>query len=169
MHARFDLLRGRRQDMTKQEFLDSLRVALTGRVSASQVEENIRYYEDYINTRVRMNLSETEVIAELGDPRLLARSISDASKRAERGSGEGGDGCDSQGSYGYNGYGGYADGDGMQHKRRLFHMPLWLVLVLAFVVLILIFGAAFSILSYLAPVLIPVLLIVFVVRWIRSS
>lgn len=156
--------------MTKQEFLDSLRVALASRVSASQVEENIRYYEDYINTQMRMNRSEAEVIAELGDPRLLARSISDANKRAERSGGEGGEGYDNQSGYGsYAGYGGYADGDGMQHKRRLFHMPLWLVLVLAFVVLILIFGAAFSILSYLAPVLIPVLLIVFVVRWIRSS
>ena len=76
--------------MTKQEFLDSLRMALASRVSASQVEENIRYYEDYINTQMRMNRSEAEVIAELGDPRLLARSISDANKRAERSGGEGG-------------------------------------------------------------------------------
>ena len=156
--------------MTKQEFLDSLRMALTGRVSASQVEENIRYYEDYINTQMRMNRSEAEVIAELGDPRLLARSISDANKRAERSGGEGGEGYDNQSGYGsYAGYGGYADGDDMQHKKRLFHMPLWLVLFLVFAVLILVLGAAFSILSYLTPILIPVLLVVLMVRWIRST
>lgn len=153
--------------MTKQEFLDGLRMALASRVNASQVEENIRYYEDYINTQVRMNRSEADVIAELGDPRLLARSISDANKRAERGGADGGESYDSQGGYGD--YTGYANGNGMRRKKHLFHMPLWLVLFLVFAVLILILGAAFSILSYLMPVLLPALLIVLVVRWIRST
>ena len=39
--------------MTKQEFLEKLRVALSGRVASSLIMENLRYYEDYINTEIR--------------------------------------------------------------------------------------------------------------------
>ena len=68
--------------MTKQEFLEQLRKALGSRVSSSVVNENISYYEEYIATHVRAGKTEESVIAGLGDPRLLARSIADADKRA---------------------------------------------------------------------------------------
>ena len=61
--------------MTKQEFLDGLGAALAGRISASLISENINYYEDYINTQVRMGRIEGEVVQSLGDPRLIAKSI----------------------------------------------------------------------------------------------
>lgn len=61
--------------MTKQEFLDRLRRCLHGKVSPGQVVENLQFYEDYINTEVRKGASEAEVMARLGDPRLLARTI----------------------------------------------------------------------------------------------
>lgn len=43
--------------MNRQEFVDRLKVSLSGKVSPGQVEENARYYEDYINTRIRLGLS----------------------------------------------------------------------------------------------------------------
>ena len=61
--------------MTKQEFLEKLRLALTGNVPGSVVSENLQYYEDYINTEIRKGKSEEEVLAALGDPRLIARTI----------------------------------------------------------------------------------------------
>ena len=61
--------------MTKQEFLDRLRMSLHGKISPGQVVENLQYYEDYINTEVRKGTAEEEVLARLGDPRLLARTI----------------------------------------------------------------------------------------------
>lgn len=64
--------------MTKQEFLDRLRRSLHGKVSPGQVAENLQFYEDYINTEVRKGASEAEVLAGLGDPRLLARTIVEA-------------------------------------------------------------------------------------------
>ena len=61
--------------MTKNEFLDKLRAALTGKVSAALVEENMTYYKEYIESQVRMGKSEQEVMEILGDPRLIARTI----------------------------------------------------------------------------------------------
>ena len=61
--------------MTKQEFLEKLRLALNGKVAGNVVTENLQYYEDYINTEIRKGRSEEEVLASLGDPRLIARTI----------------------------------------------------------------------------------------------
>ncbi len=61
--------------MNKQEFVDRLRVSLSGKIPPGQVEENARYYEDYINTQIRLGETEESVLDGLGDPRLIARSI----------------------------------------------------------------------------------------------
>ena len=65
--------------MTKQEFLDGLQNALVGEVPSAVVNDNLRYYEEYIVTQIRMGKSEEEVMEMLGDPRLIARTIIDTS------------------------------------------------------------------------------------------
>ena len=142
--------------MTKQEFLESLRTALTGRVSPSAVEENIRYYTDYINTQIRMGKSEEQVISELGDPRLLARSIADADKRAGRSHvDEGAQTGSRQNTVAGSGYG---------MGGRTYRMPVWVVLLLIGLIFILVLGIVFSVLSFLAPLILPIILIVLVFR-----
>ena len=64
--------------MSREEFLTELRKALQGRVSQQTVNDNLRYYEEYILTESHKGKTEAEVIAELGNPRLLAKSIIDA-------------------------------------------------------------------------------------------
>ncbi|RHV57957.1 DUF1700 domain-containing protein [Roseburia sp. OM04-10AA] len=64
--------------MSREEFLTELRKALQGRVSQQAVNDNLRYYEEYILTESHKGKTEAEVIAELGNPRLLAKSIIDA-------------------------------------------------------------------------------------------
>lgn len=61
--------------MTKQEFLSELREALEGNIPLDNVEENIRFYDNYFQESSR---SEREVCEELGDPRLIARTIMDS-------------------------------------------------------------------------------------------
>ena len=61
--------------MSKQEFIEKLRMALSCKISAKLVEENISYYEEYINSQIRMGALEENVLIELGDPRLIAKSI----------------------------------------------------------------------------------------------
>ena len=68
--------------MDRVTFINELRAALASRVNPQVVTENINYYEEYINTEVRKGRNEDEVITGLGDPRLLARNIADAEKRA---------------------------------------------------------------------------------------
>ena len=63
--------------MTKQEFIDRLRAALNGRVAEHVLSDTIRYYDDYIDTEMHGGKSEEEVMASLGDPRLLAKTIAE--------------------------------------------------------------------------------------------
>ena len=46
--------------MKKREFLDRLKAALMNRINSQAVVENVNYYEDYINTQVRMGMKEEE-------------------------------------------------------------------------------------------------------------
>ena len=61
--------------MSKQEFLDTLRRALARELSESEVADNINYYWNYIEQQVASGKSEEQVLSELGDPRLIARTI----------------------------------------------------------------------------------------------
>ena len=68
--------------MDRIEFIEKLQRALAGGVNSSQVAENVRYYQEYIDVEMRKGRSEEEVLTSLGDPRLLAKSIIEANKRA---------------------------------------------------------------------------------------
>lgn len=65
--------------MTAENFLSELKNALDGSISPSSVNENIRYYEEYIDTEKMKGRTEEEIMGELGDPRLIARTIIDTS------------------------------------------------------------------------------------------
>ena len=61
--------------MTKRQFMEELRSSLEGMVSQAVIQENMNYYEDYINEQIRNGKNEQDVLNELGSPRLIARSI----------------------------------------------------------------------------------------------
>lgn len=63
--------------MNRTEFLDTLRCQLTGQMHEGKVAAHVRYYEDYIQSQVRSGRNEQDVLAELGDPRLIARTLLD--------------------------------------------------------------------------------------------
>ena len=70
--------------MDKQEFLSTLRGALVGRLPQQRIEEHIRYYEDYIDIRLRSGDSPEELAERLGDPRLLAKGSTRFSRASLR-------------------------------------------------------------------------------------
>lgn len=130
--------------MTKQEFIEKLRLALNGKVPGSVVTENLQYYEDYINTEIRKGKSEQEVLGALGDPRLIARTIIATCARAETaGSGE------------YRDYGRTEEPQGRPRRR----MPAWVWLVLLLLIVALLISAAVTLLSFLWPILVPMIII----------
>ena len=66
--------------MSKKEFLTLLRNSLEGYIPQDEVEENIAYYQTYFQESEE---SEKTLIEELGDPRLIARTIIDAYKASK--------------------------------------------------------------------------------------
>lgn len=65
--------------MNELEFIRLLKETLDGQVPPSVIRENIRYYEEYISEQKSNGRSAAEVLEELGDPRLIARTIVEAS------------------------------------------------------------------------------------------
>lgn len=63
--------------MTRREFLAKLKEALENDLSGKIVQDNLDYYSNYIIEETRKGRQEKEVIAELGDPWVIARSIID--------------------------------------------------------------------------------------------
>ncbi len=63
--------------MDRETFLRELRIALQGQISQVKVNENLAYYENYIMEQSRKGRTEEQVIEELGNPRLIAKTIID--------------------------------------------------------------------------------------------
>ncbi len=150
--------------MDKQEFLEKLRLALSGKVAPGVVSENLTYYENYINTELRKGKSEREVLDALGDPRLIARTIVETSGRAASAEGSG----FSEGGA-YQGTGTYGDGrEGWTSGNKMFRVSGWMVLLLVLIVVVVVLGLVFSVLRYLMPVLLPILAVAFLVKLFRD-
>lgn len=64
-----------RISVNRAEFLPILRESLEGNMPKEDVEANLRYYRDYF---AQSEHSDKEVCEELGDPRLIAKSLIDA-------------------------------------------------------------------------------------------
>ena len=115
--------------MTRFEFTESLRKALSGRVNHRVVNENVAYYEHYIDAEIKKGRSEEDVLGGLGDPRLLAKTIVDTTGESDRVYADEGESKD--------------PASGGTLFGRIFRLPAWLVLlvlVLLFILIIKIVG-----------------------------
>lgn len=65
--------------MTKKEFLQILYESLEGEIPEHEIRNNLDYYEEYIKTQAA-NSSEEDVIVQLGNPQMIAKSIIEAFK-----------------------------------------------------------------------------------------
>lgn len=148
--------------MDRTEFMEKLQRSLAGGVNSSRVAENVQYYREYIDVEIRKGRSEKEVLEGLGDPRLLAKSIIEANKRA--GISEGTNRTYDEETVDER-YGAQekSEGDGTVH------MPGWLVALIAVVIFLLIIGVVFSVVSFLAPIIIPVLLVILMVNYFKGK
>lgn len=62
----------------KKTIYGGIKIFLRGNGITGRIQENMNYYEDYINEQIRNGKNEQDVLNELGSPRLIARSIIDA-------------------------------------------------------------------------------------------
>lgn len=147
--------------MTRYEFLTKLREALIIELGDQEVEAQVEYYNSYIMDEVSRGRSEEEVLEELGDPWVIARSIIELGDTS---------------SGGGNVYSSCTDhGDGQRYEQQremnryhVHNFTGWqavLVILGVIGVLVLVLAVVGGILSLLAPVLVPVLVIVIILRW----
>lgn len=143
--------------MTKQEFLIDLQKALTNRLNSATVNDHVNYYREYIEVEIRKGREETEVIEELGDPRLIAKSILTAAAAEAEDAENTARGEDTAG------------GDGKSAQHILAKIPLWLWIVIIFLIVVIAGVLLTSVVWKLLPVLFPVLLVVFIVKWWNNN
>lgn len=63
--------------MNKKEFLDILYEQLSGQMLEGNVAAHVQYYRNYIEEEQRKGRSEDDILNELGDPHLIARTLLD--------------------------------------------------------------------------------------------
>lgn len=132
--------------MNKQEFIEQLRRNLSSINDYTFVNDTIAYYENYIESQMRMGESEEEVMRKLGDPRLIAKSI----KATQA------DDLDGESTNAYGGYQQEASSKKSSHtllniNGRQIHMPVWLLKILTIIIVVVVLFLVFTILRWLAP------------------
>ena len=152
--------------MSKNEFIQGLEAALSGNVPPETVRENLIYYRDYIRTELEKGRTEQDIMDELGDPRLIARTIMDTTPGAEEGAFE---------PYHFRGFfgegsqtGSYSQGSGSRGHVHYYDLNKWYWKLLAVVVVVLFLMLLFTLitgfLSLVIPML-PVLGLIAVIMW----
>lgn len=145
--------------MNRYEFIEKLRAALTGKTTQSVINENVRYYEEYLDTEIRKGKSEEEVVAGLGDPRLLAKTIIEAGKRA------------GQSAYSFQAVDDVVDFSEKDEGERTiringkqYRMPVWGVILAVLIAVVAVVAVVGVMLSLLLPIVLPLLLLFMAVQ-----
>jgi len=148
--------------MTKQDFLESLRRTLNGNMSPVTVDEHIRFYDGYIISEAAKGKSETEIIAGLGDPRILARTLIDAAERA------GDSYAQRAGESASEEYQTRSSAENTGYLKKV-QMPGWLIVLLIIIAALFAVRIIGTIIFALLPYLIPVVIVVYVIKLIRRE
>ena len=150
--------------MRKEEFLEKLRARLSQTMSQQEVAAQICYYENYIQEQMQNGRSEEEVLAELGDPLLIAKTLMDVQETQEE--------------YGRSETNIYEERGGQESddaQRELHRMEIktrggcLLAAVIFVVVVAMILWAAGTVLIHLLPILIPVMVVLLVVAYFKQK
>lgn len=153
--------------MNKKEFLDTLYNQLYGQMAEGAIAAHVQYYRNYIDDAVNQGRTEEEVLNELGDPRLIARTLLDTDSTASGNP-------QTTGSYSEpytdNSYNDDSRSGSKKVKSRSFHIDLstWYgklaVILIAAVVIILLC----TVLSVLIPVMIIFGIVCFIISKLRN-
>ena len=139
--------------MTKELFIDSLRRALYGKIDDRTLADHMRYYENYILQEIASGRSEQEVLEELGDPRLIAKTILDTANAGSS-------------------YKEYTVSDDLASEResgvKIHQMQGWkAILIIAVIVIVILLLLTFVFRMVIA--LLPLLLVIGAVSWIAKK
>lgn len=146
--------------MSKQEFIEGLRRSLSSINDYTFVNDTIAYYENYIESGIRMGRTEAEVMQELGDPRLIAKSI-----RATHVP-ENGEEHEGYNQFEKNPYDNIQRSPQtmFQFNGRQINMPAWLIKVIGILILIVVLFVVSTVLRWLSPFIMVGLLAYFIYK-----
>lgn len=152
--------------MNRNEFLEKLKAALENDLSGPVVQENINYYNQYITEETANGKSEQEVLELLGDPWMLARTIIDSP-------------VNSGGTYTYEpNEQPYANETRQTERQRgngmhILRLDTWWKKLLVVLCVVGILGVIVSlvtgIISLLAPIALPVIMILIIMQIVRRK
>lgn len=145
--------------MNRIEFLETLRSQLEGQMHEGKVAAHVRYYEDYIQSQVRGGRSEQDVLTELGDPRLIARTLLDT----DMDNGQ----MDYEEYSTYSGQDDHMETDGKEHVHE-WRLDTWYSKLLAIVILLIIVFLLFHILVAVIPFFVILAVILFIMSLIKN-
>ncbi len=166
--------------MTETEFLQELRKALENDLDEQGVRENVQYYREYIEAEKRKGISEEKILEELGDPWAIARNITNAPGGYQSGSYQstGYQSSGYQDPYPDNGTG-YWPGDEdddddeelseetekeLRRIERKIRFGFWLFFIFLILIIVGIISAVAGLIRFVAPVLVPLLAALLIVR-----
>lgn len=143
--------------MSKQEFIEGLRRSLSSINDYAFVNDTISYYENYIESQIRMGKMEAEVMEELGDPRLIAKSIKATHISGE----EENEQNFSQDAYTENSH---FPKTMFSFNGKEIRMPSWLIKTITIIILMVVFFLVFTVLRWLSPFIFMGLIAYFVYK-----
>ena len=146
--------------MTRTEFMEELQRSLSGAMGNSAVNGHMRYYQEYFDIQLGSGKGEEEIAGELGNPRLLAKTIIDASKREGRNGG----GTAYDEVYEEN-----AHDTGKESLWKQYRMPGWFWAALVLFGAVALVGVVSSVVAAMLPVLFPLRYILMLVRLFRKN
>ncbi len=114
--------------MTKQEFLEGLRKHLSGSLDYRKVNEHLKFYTEYIDAQIRMGRTQEEVLSELGDPRLIAKTLTEMGDGEMEGEAFREDYIEEEEAGGPKRF-------GMNWNQRTLNLPVWAINILSIVII----------------------------------
>ena len=143
--------------MTKQEFIDGLRRSLSAGLEPEQINEHIRYYSDYIDSKIRMGTPEEDVMASLGEPRWIAKTILGMEEVDAVTEEYVEEEATDDAKYRY-----------FNINGKTFKLPGWLFTILICVVSFFVLTIVFSLMTRLLPFLFMVIFITTIIRFLKN-
>lgn len=144
--------------MNRREFLSQLKSALENKLSVEEIKKNIDYYDAYIDDEIRKGQTEEDVIASLGDPWAIAKTLLISS---EIGGKE---------YYSYSEE--VSQTVGKDNTKKLTQNGEWnkILAIIAIVVIgLVVLSVVFGLLAFVIRFAVPILIIIFVIRFLRKK
>ncbi|MBO4336547.1 MAG: DUF1700 domain-containing protein [Lachnospiraceae bacterium] len=135
--------------MNRHEYIETINRTLSGRVKPDVQQETVKYYKEYIDSQIVKGTEEAMVLATLGDPALLAKTVIASQPEP------------------------YGDEAGVRQAvpesvKKAQDRKLILILIVVLIVLFLALGLVFKVVYKLLPIIVPVGIIVWAVKKLRS-